>query len=237
MLTETCVYSICFCSRSKDGIDSGLPALITGVKRVPLMEIPMNTPSPFSTAGSKSIKSQNGEFSNVRPMAGSMDTDCLSDPFITPTKKPDFSNLSDSFLTPSLLDEDFDESMLEEIDAICEQQSAAKAEREDLNVNIDMRGQQYDYSCSDHIAASILTTNENVRAESAVDTRNYFGLKEDDLSTLGTVQSGGMPDEYSKYLQSLNDRQRDAACSDIKIPLMITAGPGSGKVSSSLKFS
>ncbi|XP_021286637.1 ATP-dependent DNA helicase SRS2-like protein At4g25120 isoform X1 [Herrania umbratica] len=217
--------------RSKDGIDNELPSLITGVKRVPLMEIPMNTPSPFSTAGYKSIKNQNGEFSNVRPMAGSMDTECISDPFITPTKKPDFSNLSDSFLTPSLLDEDFDESILEEIDAICEQQSAAKAEREDLNVNIDMRGQQYDYSCSDHIASSTLTTNENVRAESAVDTRNYFGLKEDDLSTLGTAQSGGMPDEYSKYLQSLNDRQCDAACSNIKIPLMIAAGPGSGKTS------
>ncbi|KAK9913952.1 hypothetical protein M0R45_037751 [Rubus argutus] len=40
-----------------------------------------------------------------------------------------------------------------------------------------------------------------------------------------------MPDEYSKYLQSLNDRQREAACSDIATPLMIAAGPGSGKTS------
>ncbi|PWA70977.1 hypothetical protein CTI12_AA282850 [Artemisia annua] len=40
----------------------------------------------------------------------------------------------------------------------------------------------------------------------------------------------GMPDEYAKYKKSLNDRQREAACSDISVPLMIVAGPGIGKV-------
>ncbi|XP_071711461.1 ATP-dependent DNA helicase SRS2-like protein At4g25120 [Rutidosis leptorrhynchoides] len=40
-----------------------------------------------------------------------------------------------------------------------------------------------------------------------------------------------MPDEYAKYMQGLNDRQREAACSDISVPLMIVAGPGSGKTS------
>ncbi|PWA63590.1 PAZ domain-containing protein [Artemisia annua] len=38
----------------------------------------------------------------------------------------------------------------------------------------------------------------------------------------------GMPDEYAKYKKSLNDRQREAACSDISVPLMIVAGPGIG---------
>ncbi|XP_022771466.1 ATP-dependent DNA helicase SRS2-like protein At4g25120 [Durio zibethinus] len=219
-------------SGHSDGIESKLSASDTGIKRVPLMEMPTNIPSPFSTTGYKSIKSQHGEFSNVRSVAGSMDTGCLSDPFITPIKQPHASNLSDSFLTPSLLDEDFDESILEEIDAICEKQSAGKTEREDLNVKVDMGGQQNDNDiCNDHIALSALTTNENVRAESAVDIRNYFGLKEEDLSSLGATQSGNMPDEYSKYLQSLNDRQREAASSDISIPLMIVAGPGSGKTS------
>ncbi|KAJ6375232.1 hypothetical protein OIU77_000249 [Salix suchowensis] len=42
---------------------------------------------------------------------------------------------------------------------------------------------------------------------------------------------GNMPEEYVKYLQGLNDRQREAACSDISVPLMIAAGPGSGKTS------
>lgn len=39
-----------------------------------------------------------------------------------------------------------------------------------------------------------------------------------------------MLEEYLKYLKSLNDRQREAACTDISTPLMIVAGPGSGKV-------
>ncbi|PKI54564.1 hypothetical protein CRG98_025078 [Punica granatum] len=40
-----------------------------------------------------------------------------------------------------------------------------------------------------------------------------------------------MPKDYSKYLDSLNERQREAAFSDIATPLMIVAGPGSGKTS------
>ncbi|OMO52269.1 DNA helicase, UvrD/REP type [Corchorus olitorius] len=202
------------------------------------MEIPTNAPSSFSTSGFESIKTQNGkipgaEFSNVRSsMCGSTVTECISEPLITPIKKPNSSGLNDYLLTPSLLDEDFDESILEEIDAICEQQSAAKAEMGDLNVKLDMGVQQNNSnSFSDHITASLLTTNETIRSEHAVDMRNAFGLKEEDLSTLGTIHSGSMPDEYSKYLQSLNDRQREAACSDISIPLMIVAGPGSGKTS------
>ncbi|XAR66087.1 DNA helicase [Bertholletia excelsa] len=46
-----------------------------------------------------------------------------------------------------------------------------------------------------------------------------------------TAQTGTMPEDYAKYMNSLNDRQREAACSDISIPLMIVAGPGSGKTS------
>uniref|UniRef100_A0A0E0LKV2 DNA 3'-5' helicase n=1 Tax=Oryza punctata TaxID=4537 RepID=A0A0E0LKV2_ORYPU len=42
---------------------------------------------------------------------------------------------------------------------------------------------------------------------------------------------GCVPKKYYDYLQSLNDRQREAACSDVTIPLMIVAGPGSGKTS------
>ncbi|XP_039010048.1 ATP-dependent DNA helicase SRS2-like protein At4g25120 isoform X2 [Hibiscus syriacus] len=215
--------------RYNDGIESKLPALNTGIKRAPLMEMPMNTP-PFSTNGYKSINCH-GELSSVGSIAGSMDTECMCVPFIIPIKQPAFSNSSDSFLTPSLLDEDFDESVYEEIDAICEHQSAAKAEREDLNVRIYMDCQQNDNnSCNDHITNLPLTTNEKVRAERAAYNR-IFGLKEEDLCTLEAAQSGNMPDEYSKYLQSLNDRQREAACSDTSIPLMIVAGPGSGKTS------
>ncbi|KAM0868494.1 hypothetical protein ACQ4PT_041286 [Festuca glaucescens] len=40
---------------------------------------------------------------------------------------------------------------------------------------------------------------------------------------------GCAPRKYYEYLHSLNDRQREAACSDVAVPLMIVAGPGSGK--------
>ncbi|CAN6211702.1 unnamed protein product [Urochloa humidicola] len=42
---------------------------------------------------------------------------------------------------------------------------------------------------------------------------------------------GCAPKKYYEYLHSLNDRQREAACSDVAVPLMIVAGPGSGKTS------
>ncbi|KAG8080511.1 hypothetical protein GUJ93_ZPchr0007g3373 [Zizania palustris] len=42
---------------------------------------------------------------------------------------------------------------------------------------------------------------------------------------------GCIPKKYYEYLHSLNDRQREAACNDAAIPLMIVAGPGSGKTS------
>ena len=41
---------------------------------------------------------------------------------------------------------------------------------------------------------------------------------------------GCAPKKYYEYLHSLNDKQREAACSDVSVPLMIVAGPGSGKV-------
>ncbi|TYG55630.1 hypothetical protein ES288_D09G289500v1 [Gossypium darwinii] len=230
---ESCFYSECFTFRYNDGIERELPASNTGIKRIALMEMPTNTPR-FSTTGYKSINRQHGDFSSARSVAGAIDIGCMSGPFMTPIKQQAFSNLSDPFLTPSLLDEDFDESIFEEIDAICEHQSAAKAEEEeeDLNVKVNMERQQNDnINRNDRTATLLFTMNENVRAESAVDTRNYFGLKEEDLCTLGDKQSGNMPDEYSRYLQSLNDKQREAACSDISIPLMIVAGPGSGKTS------
>lgn len=40
-----------------------------------------------------------------------------------------------------------------------------------------------------------------------------------------------VPRKYYEYLEKLNDAQREAACSDISVPLMIVAGPGSGKTS------
>lgn len=87
--------------------------------------------------------------------------------------------IKDQPLPPSALDEELDDSFLQEIDAICEQKSAAKEQKPEK-------------------------------------------------------RWGFVVDKYHEYLQKLNDEQREAACVDISVPLMIIAGPGSGKVRSLL---
>ncbi|CAN1215880.1 ATP-dependent DNA helicase SRS2-like protein At4g25120 [Linum perenne] len=66
---------------------------------------------------------------------------------------------------------------------------------------------------------------------SVLENKDITEFRIDDNNTSPTMSYGDMPEDYSKYLQSLNDRQRIAACSDISVPLMIVAGPGSGKTS------
>ncbi|KAH7688043.1 DNA helicase protein [Dioscorea alata] len=84
--------------------------------------------------------------------------------------------IKDRSLPPSALDDELDDSFLQEIDAICEQKSAAKEK-------------------------------------------------------MPEKRWGFVVDKYHEYLQKLNDAQREAACADISVPLMIIAGPGSGKTS------
>ncbi|PQM39468.1 ATP-dependent DNA helicase SRS2-like protein [Prunus yedoensis var. nudiflora] len=99
-------------------------------------------------------------------------------------------------------EDDFDASILQEIDALIEQKPSVEIHHDDIE------------SCDgDASTASVLPVN----ADNQTDSINH-GLP-------------NMPDENLKYLLSLNERQREAACSDISIPLMIVAGPGSGKTS------
>ncbi|KAE9465045.1 hypothetical protein C3L33_03030, partial [Rhododendron williamsianum] len=86
-----------------------------------------------------------------------------------------FSASSKSSPASIVLDEDFDEAILEEIDALCEQKAVRKSESEGCSSNFQLE-----------------------------------------------IQSAeGSSLEY----------KREAACGDISIPLMIVAGPGSGKTS------
>lgn len=161
----------------------------------------------------------------------------VSDPFITPIKQPEFFNTSESFSMPSLLDDDFDDSILQEIDAICEK-SAAKDVRKAQTNGIYEETQQNDNSCT-HLNPSLesVITNENVRMDIPMNLAGDMKSSMENTDTFQTIQTENMPDEYSKYLQSLNDRQREAACSDMSTPLLIVAGPGSGKVYCALNLS
>lgn len=229
------LISNCSNFRSRDSTGTESPDSAASIKRVPLAELPIKTPSPFSLNGVKSVNSgfsciSHGlnDLSSARRHGVSMD---LSDPFITPIKQTEFSSGNQSLLMPSLLDDDFDESILREIDAICEK-SAAKAEMEGQNNRFYEENQHNNGSSSNFKSGSEpVTTNENLRMDSALDMCDDKKSSAEEMDTFEIIQTGSMPDEYIKYLQSLNDKQREAACSDISTPLLIVAGPGSGKVS------
>ncbi|CAN0906131.1 ATP-dependent DNA helicase SRS2-like protein At4g25120, partial [Linum grandiflorum] len=187
------------------------PATVTDIKRVPLSEISNKNSSPESVncySELTAISCRAGaQLCKAEPACDAMKiclseraSECFVTPtkhFVTPTRQLDFSGLSSSYsTTPNLLDDDdeFDESVLEAIDAICEQHSAAKVK-------------------------------DSPTRSQHVDT------DESNSSVCSVSGSDNMPEDYSKYLQSLNDRQREAACTDISVPLMIVAGPGSGKTS------
>ncbi|XP_042408624.1 ATP-dependent DNA helicase SRS2-like protein At4g25120 isoform X1 [Zingiber officinale] len=113
----------------------------------------------------------------------------------------------DSVVSPakSILDEDLDEAFLLEVDAICEKRSTVRKERLGEEV-VENKG------------------------------RVVGGYKDS-----GSCRQGGLFEDtddeslklhkYWDYWKNLNDAQREAACSDTSVPLMIVAGPGSGKTS------
>ncbi|KDO44825.1 hypothetical protein CISIN_1g001127mg [Citrus sinensis] len=220
-------------SRDSNSIPIESPDSITSVKRVPLAEIPVSTPSLQTINGVKSVV---GEFSGISCVLNDLSNERtngvpldISDPFITPIKQPEFFNMSESFSMPSPLDDDFDDSILQEIDAICEK-SAAKDVRKAQNSGIYEETHQNDNSCT-HLNASLesVTTNENIRMDISMDLAGDMKSSMEKTDTIQTIKTQNMPDEYSKYLQSLNDQQLEAACGDMSTPLLIVAGPGSGK--------
>ena len=210
----------------------------TSIKRVPLAELQPNTPSPsfvkskvcenISSSCSRGLTVDQKELVDHSPL----ENDCVLDSYTTPVKQQECFDLIDSVsMTSSTLDDDFDESILEEIDALCEQKSAAKAERQVLSCDIDPGSHHDGNSNGDPSASSESVTGyESVQMEGALDSRSDLDPTTKGSDTSQIIETGNMPEEYSKYLQSLNDRQREAACNDISVPLMIVAGPGSGKV-------
>ncbi|KAK4284023.1 hypothetical protein QN277_000911 [Acacia crassicarpa] len=154
----------------------------------------------------------------------------LSD-FETPRTEPEHSKSWDCFPMTGLLDDDFDESILEQIDNICQQKSAAKSMWQEPYGSFQVEGRNgSDINGDVNLSSGPLSAIDSVRSGDLFKHLVGFDPKEHADSRNGT-QNGNMPEEYSKYLQSLNDRQREAACTDISTPLIIVAGPGSGKTS------
>ncbi|XP_074372671.1 ATP-dependent DNA helicase SRS2-like protein At4g25120 [Apium graveolens] len=142
----------------------------------------------------------------------------------TPVRPEGFSCLSESF---DILDEEFDESILQEIDALCENKPT-----DNMACNVQMKSQSTVFDGGDRKTnADPIDLVESLKTEKLLDCADVQDCVEDGSTISETSRTGCMPEAYGKYIQSLNDKQREAACSDISIPLVIVAGPGSGKTS------
>ncbi|KAL0738941.1 hypothetical protein Bca4012_015151 [Brassica carinata] len=277
-------FSTPFPKRIKDSMATESLPHRSSFSRIPLMELSANTP-PHKRL---KLGFESSHVVNPCGMSCNLDKEVLdasrtdvsadsrvsSDPFVTPLKdESERVALScGGCSTSSLLDDEIDDSILEEIDAICEQ-SVRKATCQTPNTSVTQTpSRDYQSSSSlldDEIDDSVLEEIDAIceqsarkiacqtpstsmtRTPSKDDKSSYLKAELDsravkmsepdsevklELNEETTVAADpalitSMPEECSKYMQSLNDRQRDAACSDISTPLMVIAGPGSGKTS------
>lgn len=195
----------------------------------------------------------NGEGVDVQKVGHSLKDGSIYSPCSTPLRQPDrpyeCNSSSESYFirapalpdkdlsisTSHLHDDDFDESFFEQIDALCEQKLSDKPEKDSAmekpEADFVIKGCKDDISTTDVNITSEILKSEEISSSAGGQSS---GVIESDKSA--SKLTNNMPEEYMTYIQSLNDRQQEAACSDISIPLVIVAGPGSGKVYSSLNF-
>ncbi|KAK7391603.1 hypothetical protein VNO78_20020 [Psophocarpus tetragonolobus] len=207
---------------------------VSVVWRVPLAEVPLNRLNAF---GNDQCPSNDAIHSNLStgnvavPTVGSANENLCRSLFETPRREPEGSKPEqlDYFSTSGLLDDDFDESVLERIDILVEQKSAEQL----LDRSCDLKVSSESNIVGDVNPSSVCNTvSESIGNGHLFSSGVEQDTKEEeaDTSWRGLLKST-MPDEYLKYLQSLNEKQKEAACTDISTPLMIVAGPGSGKTS------
>lgn len=231
-------------SKKSDGAMNGFSreSLITPVSKA---ECSGRT---FSSDASSSKILLNGEGFDVQKARLSLKDGLILSPCSTPSRQQDRSyelesslesksikplaclDGNASVLTPRFLDDDIDESIFEQIDALCEQNPSDNAERKDCAMEIIENDSIIKSREDDISATNIDLSHEILKSE---EISNSAGEESSGVKGLGKSASKltkNMPEEFAKYIQSLNDRQQEAACSDISIPLVIVAGPGSGKV-------
>jgi hypothetical protein len=225
--------------RMKESMDTESVSHNINFNSTPLMELSANTPykrlkpeiESYADGHPCGLRTPPPRFDLDKEIINGFQTDIyadvgsLSEAFVTPLKEPERVTLSNGCSTSSILDDDFDDSILEEIDLICEQ-SARKAACQTPTTSIYQTPSK-DNKSSDPKASLDFRDVEKFEPDSNVKLK-----LDEETPTIAADPAllNSMPDECSKYMLSLNDRQRDAACSNISTPLMVIAGPGSGKV-------
>ncbi|PIA50372.1 hypothetical protein AQUCO_01300842v1 [Aquilegia coerulea] len=156
----------------------------------------------------------------------------LPNSFVTPLRQSECTNLSGAFSLAADLDDEFDESVLQEIDALCEERSAKKSEQKDATRNDPSGGSRCNENDGvDTTSVEFVNANNVSENGGTLQVRDRLGGPAEGSGNVEVMSIAGFPKAYSDYLQSLNDQQKKAACTDISTPLMIVAGPGSGKTS------
>ncbi|XP_052176378.1 ATP-dependent DNA helicase SRS2-like protein At4g25120 isoform X2 [Diospyros lotus] len=258
---------------------------ISSIKRLPLLEIPPNVPSPASAKGLKlaelqcnssscsrgisdseadetsAISKKNITFRN-EAIPSSFDTQtaqvecnmsCFDEKSVNVTELHEGSLRegkkdvqieeepgSNSFITPvrsfkssslsSAFGDDFDDFIFEEIDALCEQKAIVKTKLEGCSGSFRtdiLSIEENSLKCEINLSSVFPELSKSDGDLNSSDNQEKVG----GLKTCEDAENGSMSKEYVKYMVSLNDQQREAACSDTSVPLMIVAGPGSGKTS------
>lgn len=124
----------------------------------------------------------------------------------------------------SNLDDEFDDSFLREVDEICNRSSDEKIAR-NMTLETDLHLSSRVKLCDGNAGIEV---NKMVGDGKCADF--FFENYHEEKQILIDDGNSSAPRPYLDYWEKLNDRQREAACSDINTPLMIMAGPGSGKV-------
>ncbi|KAL8520279.1 hypothetical protein ACS0TY_010995 [Phlomoides rotata] len=191
----------------------------------------------------------NGEGFNVQKVGFSLEDGSILNSCCTPLRQQDkpykcesssnsnsikslvLPEMNDSISASNFMGDDLDESILEQIDAICEQKSSRSSEKEDSamekkDTEFVIRSCEEDITLA-NVSDKMSKSEDILDSHSADDEAcrvKELGISENELTK-------NMPEEYAKYIQNLNDKQQEAACTDISKPLVIVAGPGSGKTS------
>nr|XP_043616091.1 ATP-dependent DNA helicase SRS2-like protein At4g25120 [Erigeron canadensis] len=171
-------------------------------------------------------------FNGDMSMGALMENDVGSSAFVTPIRQQSCSSVNEPLtVMPTIFYEEFDDAILAEIDEICESGIKSNMTVEESSRDIMLKSVHTKMNSSEFRSDLGPAVLDNIQTDNSTDgsSGNESGKQESGSSEDSEI--GGMPDEYAKYMQSLNDRQREAACSDITMPLMIVAGPGSGKTS------
>ncbi|GAB4857999.1 hypothetical protein Ancab_015903 [Ancistrocladus abbreviatus] len=221
--------------------DTSLPMRVSTMDRVPLKEVHTNIDSPFHSMGSRSCDDRYDRVTSLERSyidrahgnSSTMITGLLFESesshasFCTPLRESECCRVCESSSLHSVLDEDLDECVLQEIDALCEDKSTEKLNREWVSTDEGVKRELGDGSNRESDSNTESASVSNFEKPRGI-LVNDSEFQEEDVKN---EEISGMPEAYLKYILSLNDDQREAACSDISKPLMVLAGPGSGKTS------